>query len=211
MDNDKIEQAVRYITSCCRRMGAFFGTSEVARYLHTAAMDMNSAAYSDLFGLRLKEHVAYAVALLSQYSVLEPPAALASVFLATRFEIYFRLLSDNLNPDGSWKSREAQNFALARTTDNRLKRSKISSVELTYRILLLDEDKPLVEVFRKVDHAIQPSLPSADSPVVYTDIGSRIKCFRDPASHGFYSDLSAEGNFYALLTAIIFYSQSDQA
>ena len=59
------------------------------------------AAPNTLFPQRYKEHVAYALGMVAQHSFTSPPAAIGAVYLATRFEFFFRLLSGKLNGDGT--------------------------------------------------------------------------------------------------------------
>ena len=83
-------------------MGAFSGTDEVDRFLMHVAHDMETSKPTTLFPGRYKEHVAYALNMVANHTFTDPPAAIASVYLATRFEFYFRILSGKLNADPAW-------------------------------------------------------------------------------------------------------------
>jgi len=73
-------------------------------FLKEAASQMREAKPTLAFPDRYIEHVAFAVETVSLNGFLSPPAAIASVYLATRFEFYFRVLSGKLNGDGTWVS-----------------------------------------------------------------------------------------------------------
>ena len=70
---------------------------------------MQAAKPTALFPCGYKEHVAYAMRMVANgvwvnvppVSV-QPPVAIAAVYLVTRFEFFFRLLSGKLNGNGTW-------------------------------------------------------------------------------------------------------------
>jgi hypothetical protein len=70
--------------------------------MNKAADDMTHSVPSDVFPDRHKEHIAYALRMVASGGFLSSPAAIGSVYLATRFEYYFRVLSGRLNADGTW-------------------------------------------------------------------------------------------------------------
>ncbi len=107
---DRSQFAVDHITSCCNTIGAFRGTSDVHRYLKQTAAEMATAKPTDVLPDRYIEHVAYALDMAASNTFTSPPAAIAAVYLATRFEFYFRVLSGKLNGDGTWVSGAAQKW-----------------------------------------------------------------------------------------------------
>lgn len=210
LDLEKARIAADFIVKSCPTAGGSSQDGRVLGFVADLAREMEAADGSELFGGRHKEHVAYAIAVIAQTLTLQPPRALASVFLATRFELYFRLLSGRLAPDGTWLDQTAKSSALAALGQKRLPR-QLANVAATYRVMLLNTESPVVQVFRELEDHLAPFYPPddlRDAPLFYEDLGSRIKCLRDPAAHGFYSDLGAEGLFYALLTGVIFYGSS---
>src|SRR5438105_4931404 len=98
----KSEVAEHYVTNHCRFMGSYAGDFSPYSFVAQFAEELEAAAYSVLFPERYKEHVAYAVGMVSRHGFLEPPAAIAAVYLATRFEFFFRVLSGKLQPNGCW-------------------------------------------------------------------------------------------------------------
>jgi hypothetical protein len=201
--------AADFIVTCCPTAGAGAYTPDVFSYLDALARAMGPGSESVLFGGRHKEHVAFAVALTARYMSLEPPAAIASVFLSMRFELYFRMLSGRLNDDGSWRDKAARDSAIALLEEPRLKRRRLADVELAYRVMLLSSDNPAVRILGDLEARLEAYYPPDDAKgteFYYFSIGSRIKCLRDPAAHGYYADLSSEGIFYSLLVGILFYA-----
>jgi hypothetical protein len=97
---DRTQQALDFITTCCRHVGAFQGTSDVHQYLKETAAEMAVSKLSAVFPDRYIEHVTYAVDMSHQICFYRPPQLIASAYLATRFEFYFRKLSGKLNDDG---------------------------------------------------------------------------------------------------------------
>lgn len=90
------DKAVSYIMIHCRFMGSFAGAGAPYGFLAQVADEMAAAKHTDLFPDRYKEHVAYAMGMVARHGFLEPPAAIAAVYLATRFEFFFRVLSGKL-------------------------------------------------------------------------------------------------------------------
>jgi hypothetical protein len=99
---------------------------------------MRLSASSAVFPDRYKEHVAYAVEMVASTRFLWPRVAIASVYLVTRFESYFRMLSGKLNRDGTWKSTSDQQSATQMINDRRLKKNRVSSVSLSYKLMKLN-------------------------------------------------------------------------
>ena len=133
----RTEEAITYLTTCCRNIGAFSGTGAPYAFLKNLASQIQQSKPSKVFPNRYKEHVAYAVDMVASNQFLSPPAAIASLYLATRFEFYFRILSGKLNGDGTWISSTAKSAAQAAINDRRLKKERISSLSLAYQIMIL--------------------------------------------------------------------------
>jgi hypothetical protein len=95
------DEAAGYIKTHCRHLGSYAGDFVPYRFLARVAEEMAAAPHNELFPERYKEHVAYALGMVARHGFLEPPAAIAAVYLATRFEFFFRLLSSKLKGDGS--------------------------------------------------------------------------------------------------------------
>ena len=205
---DPIDQAYGYITECCPRIGAFYGPSDVNRFLCQVAADMAASQPSPAFPERYIEHVAYAVDMVASNSFTSPAAAVASVYLPTRFEFYFRILSGKLNPDGTWKTPKAQADAEAVLSDTRLKKKRVSSLALAYRVMKTDPSLTISQRCAKLDDALFPAPMVAVGGVEIHDVGDRIEFCRHRAGHGHWGDVSSEAVFYGLMTAIVFYSQT---
>ena len=202
-----IQEAVDYIATCCPNIGAYAGSTDVFGFLKQTASDMATTQPSPVFPERYIEHVAYAVDLVASNRFTSPPAAIASVYLATRFEFYFRILSGKLNTDGKWLTSDAQRTARAAIDDPRIDRKRVSSVALTYKIMKLDQSCVLAQYCTQLDRSLYETPTTVTGGVEVRDIGDRIKFGRNAAGHGQWGDISAEAPFYGLLTAIVFYSQ----
>ena len=189
-------------------MGAFFGTDEVDKFLMGVAHDMETSKPTTLFPGRYKEHVAYALNMVTNHTFTDPPTAIASVCLATRFEFYFRILSSKLNADGTWITPQAQSTAKAALNDVRLNSRRVSSVALAYKVMKIDQSQTVAQVFDQLDRALFPTPRKAGTGNAIADIGDRIEYLRHAAGHGEWGDISAESKFYGLVTAIVFYNQA---
>ena len=203
---NETQEAFDYIISCCPKLGSGSVTNDVNKFLLRVAADMEASSPTPLFPARYKEHVAYALKSVASYRFLDPPAAVASVYLATRFEFYFRTLSGKLKADGTWISAEAKTNVKTAIKDDRIKKKRISSVALAYRIMKLDDSRGITQVFNQLDKALPHPYSVAGGREI-TDIGARIEWARTRASHGELGDVSAEATFYGLITAIVFFNQ----
>src|SRR5262249_17351479 len=146
------DEAASYIKTHCQYMGSYAGDGSPFRFLAWVADEMAAAPHSDLFPERYKEHVAYAVRMIARHGFLEPPAAIAAVYLATRFEFFFRLLSGKLKSDGRWIDAAAK--AAAKTTlpgVDGLDRGKVTNVAVAYKLMKLDQSRPAARVFAELD------------------------------------------------------------
>lgn len=205
---DPTQQAIDYITSCCDHVGAFHGTGNVRRFLMQAAFDMGESRPSTVFPDRYIEHVACAIGMVASNDFTSPPAAIASVYLATRFEFYFRVLSGKLNGDGTWVSPSAQGAARGAINDRRLESRRVSSVALAYKIMKLDQSRQIVQHCIRLDKLLFANPTIVVGGVTVGDIGDRIEFGRHAAGHGHWGDISSEALFYGLMTAVVFYDQA---
>lgn len=202
------QTAIDYITTCCRGIGCFSGSTDVDRFLKRVASEMRVSQPSMVFPSRYIEHVAYAIDMVASNPFTSPPAAIASVYLVTRFEFYFRILSGELNADGTWVSPKAKATAQAVLRDSRLKRKRVSSVALTYKIMKIDQSRMLAQHCARMDDILYSTPTIAVGDIKVCDIGDRIEFGRHHAGHGYWGDISSEAIFYGLMTAIVFYNQS---
>jgi hypothetical protein len=201
------DKAITYLTTCCPNIGAFTGTHPYA-FLKNVASQIEQSKPSKVFPAdRYKEHVAYAVDMVASNPFLSPPAAIASLYLATRFEYYFRILSGKLNGDGTWISPTAKSVAQAAIGGKKLP-CQVSNVSLAYQIMMTDTSLQIVQQCAKIDNCLyQKPITLANNKKV-CNIGERIAFARHRASHGHWGDISSEAVFYGLLTGIVFYNQA---
>lgn len=208
------DEATYYITNWYSRMGAgdtrnrMPGLSSPSAVLETAATAMLKANPSDAFPSRHKEHIAYALQMIASRSpFLEPAAAVASVYLATRFEFYFRVLSGRLKADGTWRTDEDRQEVQNLLSDDRVNKTRINNVAVAYKIMKTNTSIPLAQVCNDLDTSLYPKPREMPDETTISDIGGRIRYLRNQAAHGVLGDISADANFYGLMTAIVFYNQ----
>jgi len=201
------DEAIKYLTTCCRNIGAFSGTGHPFAFLKKVSCQIEQSKPSKVFPSRYKEHVAYAVDMVVSNLFLSPPAAIASVYLATRFEYYFRILSGKLRGDGTWISSRAQSASQAAINDKRLRKDRVSSVSLAYRIMMTDTSLKIVQQCTKIDNCLYQKPITCANNIKVHNIGDRIEFGRNVVGHGHWGDISSESVFYGLLTAIVFYNQ----
>lgn len=202
------QEAMRYVLQSCSNIGAFYGTSDVEKFLKKVAEDIANSQETSVFPSRYREHVAYAVDMVASHSFTSPPAAIASVYLNTRFEFYFRILSRKLNSDGTWVAPKAQDTAKAILGDNRLGAQRINSVALAYKIMKINKSSAISQLCIELDNKLFPNPITMPDSSEMTDVGDRIEYMRNRVAHGHWGDISAEAIFYGLMTAIIFYNQT---
>ena len=199
---DRSQQAVDYVTSCCGRIGAFQGTSDVHDYIRETAAEIAASQLSTAFPGRYKEHVVYAMNMVASNMSISSPAAIASPYLATRFEFYFRVLSSKLNNDGTWVSQDARKVARGGIKDRRfknsLKRKHISNIAVAYKIMKLDQTLQLVQHCEALDRKLYSTPIKVVGGFDVTDIGDRIAFSRHAAGHGEWGDISSEALFLGL-------------
>ena len=203
-----MDEAVGYIISHCPHMGTYAGDGMPFRYLAEVAEEMKAAKHTDLFPDRYKEHVAYAVGMVARHGFLAPPAAIAAVYLVTRFEFFFRLLSGKLKGDGTWLNKTADQPAAVAKLGKKGLGSRVSDVAVTYKLMKLDQSRLAARTFATLDATIFPSATTAVGGFKVADIGDRIAFGRHSAGHGLWGDISSDAVFYGLVTAVIFYSQT---
>ena len=202
----KAQQAADLIASHCRNVGAFWGTGEPYGLLQETAQEMRVTPATSVFPSRYIEHVAYAMDMVGRNRFLSPPAAIASVYLATRFEFYFRVLSGRLQNDGGWVSQSAQQVAVAVIGDKpSLRKKHVSNVAFAYKVMKLGTSR-VVTYCAALDRALYNSPIQAGGNFEIIDLGDRIAYGRHRVAHGHWGDISAEAVFYGLLTAVFFYA-----
>ena len=202
------DEAIKYLTTCCRNIGAFSGTGHPYTFLKKLAREIEQSKPSVVFPDRYKEHVAYAVDMVASNAFLSPPAAVASLYLATRFEYYFRILSGKLNGDGTWTSSAALSAAQAAINDQGLNKKRVSSLSLAYRIMMTDTSLQIVQQCDKIDKCLYQKPITLVNGIDIHNIGDRIQFGRNVTGHGHWGDISSEAVFYGLLTGVVFYNQA---
>jgi hypothetical protein len=206
----RIEEACDYIVRFCPRIGAFYGSLEAHAFLLEIAPEIASAQPSEAFPDRHKEHIAYAVEMAASKFSFSPPAAIASLYLATQLEFFFRILSGKLNGDGTWKSCDARRMAQAALEGRSLPRDRVSNVALAYRVMKTNRSLRITQACQGIDDALFPKPMVAAGNVELRDIGDRIAYCRHRAAHGHWGDISSEAVFYGLMTAIVFCAQTPE-
>lgn len=207
------EEAKYYIINCCPTIGRYCALSlkqdlcGPSVFLQTTAIAMKDAKPSVAFPDRHKEHIGYALQMIASNIFREPPVAVASVYLATRFDLYFRVLSGRLKANGKWKSPEDKQEVRDLLSDSELNRKRINSVALAYKIMKTNKDVPLAHVCNDLDTSLYSKPREMPDGTTISDIGGRVKYLRDQAAHGVLGDISADAVFYGLMTAIVFYNQ----
>jgi hypothetical protein len=208
---DRSARAVSYIVNCCPTIGRYAGMTNVYGFLQETAAEMSQTKASEVFPDRYIEHVAYAMSLVSSNLFTSPPAAVASVYLANRFEFYFRMISKKLHPDGTWISSMEQAASKSEIEDDRLNKKRISSVALAYRIMKLNKSHGAVQHFIALDNAIHSVPYKTMTGFKIECIGDRIEFSRHAVGHGHSGDISSEGVFHGLVTALIFHSLTSKS
>ncbi len=195
------DQAVQYIIDCCPDIGALWCLDDDPwPFLKTVSTDIEQSQPTRLFPERYKEHVAYAIDMVASHGFTTPPAAVASVYLATRFEYYFRVLSGRLNEDGTWISDKVWSDTLGMVPRAKEFKRRVNSVSLAYDIMMLNTAIPVAQRCGQLDSVLHGRRG-------VRNVGHRIEFARNHAGHGHWGDISSEAVFYGLLTAVMFYSQ----
>ena len=89
-----------------------------------------------------------------------------------------------------------------------MKKSRVSSVDLAYKIMKIDQSRMLAQHCARMDdiHNSTPTIVVVDIKVC--DIGDRIEFGHRHAHHGYWGDISSEAVFYGLMITLVFYNQS---
>jgi hypothetical protein len=141
------DKAARYILTHCPYIGSFAGDNTPFKFLAQVADKMAVAKPTELFPVGYKEHVAYAVGMVARHNPPSPPAAIAAVYLATRFEFFFRLLSGKLKPDGTWLNRAVDQPTAAKSLAKKgLTGNRVSDVAVTYKLMKRNQSRPAVRI-----------------------------------------------------------------
>lgn len=202
------DKAIGYIRTHCRHVGSFAGDAAPYVFLAQVSDEMAAAKHTELFPDRYKEHVAYAIGMVARHGFLEPPAAIAALYLATRFEFFFRVLSDKLKSDGTWLNQAVDRpAAIAALGKKGLNKNRVSDVAVTYKLMKLNQSRPVASVFDRIDKELFSTPIQEDDGLNIANIGDRIAFGRHSAGHGLWGDISSEAVFYGLVTAVIFYNQ----
>lgn len=208
------EEAIFYITKWYPNIGAgdtrtlVPGLSSPCEVMTKAAIDMVQTQSSDAFTDRHKEHIAYALKMVASGGFLSSSAAVGSVYLATRFEFYYRMLSGRLRADGTWKTiKDRQEVQTLLPGVEGLNKRRINSVALAYKIMKTNTDLSLAQVCKDLDNKLYPNGIKMPDGKIISDIGDRIEYLRHRSAHGHWGDISGDADFYGLMTAIVFYNQ----
>jgi hypothetical protein len=202
-DGSLLELTKHYLLNCCPIAGAYALLDGLLNIISDCADLITSTPDKDIFHIRQKEAVALAMKEATTPGFDDPRRAIASLFLATQFEFYFRILSGLLNPDGSCKSATDHEKAKSLLPEERrLNYNSISNLELAYKLMVLNNADPRAAVLDELDKASRSRFQSQ----LYDNLGGRIKYVRDGGAHGQWGDVSAEGVFYATLTAILYFA-----
>jgi len=118
-----------------------------------------------------------------------PQRAIATLFLATQSSFIQNSFRKLLNFDGSWKTigdrAKAESFL---PSDDRVRRRGTSSVEVAYKLTVLNNADPRAALLEGLDKAIRSRLQSN----LYDDLVAAIAYVRNRGVHGEWGDVSAE-------------------
>jgi len=203
-----IEKAKLWIVEWCPFVVGYSGTGEPYEFIGRYAGVIAKATASDLFFERQKEHIGYAMSMIAHSRFTDPASAVASVYLVTRLEFFFRILSGVLNFDGTWKDERVRTRYGKEILTGLELRKRVNDVAVTYKIATIDKSNSRTSHLRDLDDRIAAKLERAHPSAAYSDIGDRIALLRHRGAHGVWGDLSGDAVFYGLLTAIIFLAQT---
>ena len=68
------DEAIKYLTTCCRNIGAFCGTAPPCVFLKKIAIQIKQSKPSKVFPERYKEHVAYAIDMVASCLLYTSPS-----------------------------------------------------------------------------------------------------------------------------------------
>jgi hypothetical protein len=173
-----IEKAKFWIVECCPFVGAYSGTLEPYEFIGRYADAIEKATASDLFFERQKEHIGHAMRMIANSRFTDPASAVASVYLVTRLEFFFRILSGVLKFDGTWKDERLRTQYKKEFLPGIKLGKRINDVAVTYKIATIDKSNSRTSHLRDLDNRIAGKLKSAHPDAVYSDIGDRIALLR---------------------------------
>lgn len=197
--------ALEYIVNCCNRIGAYYGTSDVYNYLEQVASDIEKSPTTLVFPDRYTDYVSYAIRMILSDALVSAPSAIASEYLAIRFEYYFRILSGKLNGDGTWLTEQAKKESECILNKRKLG-WRLNNVAQAYKLLKHNQSLSVSKYFAELDKKLYQTPTTMLDNTVISNIGDRIHWIRKRVAHGYWGDSSSEGMFFSLLTALIFYS-----
>ncbi len=210
---DPTREAIFYITKFYTEIGKFdtrycncdlFAPSRV---ILKTANDILQSKNSPIFHDKQKEHIAYSLMMVAHGDFLSSPAAVGSVYLITRFEYYFRILSKRLQADGKWKTEgDQKEMKKIFKEEKRLNQKRINSVALAYKIMKTNNTLPLSNICNNLDKVMFTKCWKMPDSTTISDIGERIDYLRKRSAHGHWADISIEAKFIGLLTTIVFYN-----
>ncbi len=203
------DRAAGYIETYCSHGNSNSVTEDVFNFLEQAALDMEHSPRSGLLFERQKNQVVDALRKIVIRGFISSEFAIASNYLAARFEGYFRILSGLMDGDGGWKSADAKLAAeqlTGMTFDDR-----VDDVALAYNLVRYNQTLPVARYLTELDAKLYTTpFIAPDDNTVITNIGERIKRNRVKVQQGYWSECSFEGIFFSLLTALIFYAGAQE-
>jgi hypothetical protein len=202
-----IEKAKFWIVEFCPSVGGYRGTLEPYPFLADYASVIEKTPNSDLFFDRQKEHIAHAMRMIAGSSFTDPPSAVASVYLATRVEFFFRILAGVLNFDGTWKEEKIRVLYKQKFVPS-IRGRRVNDVSVAFKIAIADPANQRTSHLRDLEQRIAAKIKSRHPNDPYLDIGDRIALLRHPVAHGTWGDLSCDAVFYGLLTVVILLSET---
>jgi hypothetical protein len=215
---NETKDAVELILKRCKEIGNFQG-DRPQQFLTKASEDIKIGRASALFPDPYRLHIAHAVRIIAESKPTDPGAAVGAVYLSSRMEVFFRILSGRLTSAGRWISESAATRTrtglagtkwgkeLERAKRTKWQDERIKNLALTYKIMKLDAIRPAIGVFRELDEGLYSKAVLAHAGDTISDIGDRVEFARHRMSYGEFGDVALEAHFYALLTAIVFYNQ----
>lgn len=190
-----VAQAASYIERCCPHAGAFHGTND-AHFLLLEFAEIISSHDEIVLGDRRREHVAFAINLAIRSVPFRPEGAVAAPYLITQVEYLLRRLCDYVDDRGK----------IVRELPDGLRKGKGIGdwVELghLYKIYRDAGDGAVPQILVKLDRNI--SEYNVYDGTRISNLGDRLKWFRDGALHGYSADVSSESVFVGLILLILY-------
>lgn len=206
-DDAKTELARLLVLESCPRPGAFMTNGDASLFLLNAAKEWRSWPQNNETAGRRLEHIAFAVEAAGQpLSFTSPLGVLASVYLYHQLEFVFRALSHCLSWEGKFLDGTRRDQVKTALKLKKSPPSRVNNIEMTYRIMLLNDCVPAVQAFTHLDAELPHAQPPKGKAIA--TIGERLAYFRHSVSHGSLPDPSSEGVFCALLMSIAVYGSA---